>query len=97
MIGFCFYQIEDLLLSPQPTYRSVQKAFLESYAKGKKGNVFTKSKMNYDAHCALIKYFHENLERIESWFNIIVPSAENIRTLKQELDVLNLKKWSEIL
>lgn len=89
--------ITDLLLSPQPTYRSVQKAFLESYAKGKKGNVFTKSKMNYDAHCALIKYFHENLERIESWFNIIVPSAENIRTLKQELDVLNLKKWSEIL
>lgn len=89
--------ITDLLLTPSLKYKVVQEAFLESYAKEKKNNVFTKAKMKYEAHLALTTYFHENIANIESWFNVITPQTETITTLKNELNALNKKNWKEIL
>lgn len=53
--------------------------------------------MNYDAHLALIDYFHENIAKIEEWFNVITPEDANIENLKKDLNTLNLKNWKEIL
>ena len=89
--------ITELLLTPLPEYKAVQKAFLKSYTEEKKTNIFTKTKMEYEAHLALISYFHKNIKAIEDWFNIIAPNAESINTLKQELVVLYQKNWKEIL
>lgn len=89
--------ITDLLLTPQPQYKAIQDAFLESYTEGKKSNVFTKAKMKYEAHLALMSYFHENVMLIEDWFNIIAPQKETIGTLKKELATLAQKNWREIV
>lgn len=89
--------ISDLLLEPKPQYQTVQKAFLNSYKEGKKSNVFTKVRMNYDAHIALTQYFHENIYMIEDWFNVIAPKNNNISDLKQDLKILSQKDWRNIL
>lgn len=89
--------ISDLLLDPKPPYQAVQEAFLNSYKEGKKSNIFTKVKMNYNAHVALTKYFQENMDTIENWFNIITPKNNNISDLKQDLETLSQKDWRNIL
>ncbi|MBR3896898.1 MAG: hypothetical protein IKJ42_07815 [Bacteroidaceae bacterium] len=89
--------VSDLLLNPPSCYKVIQKAFHDSYKEGKKSNVFTKVKMNYDAHLALIDYFHKNIGRIEKWFNIITPEYASIENLKKDLSTLNQKDWKEIL
>lgn len=89
--------ISNLLLDPKTQYQAVQKAFLNSYKEGKKSNIFTKVKMNYDAHIALTRYFHENIDTIENWFNIITPNNNNIADLKQDLETLSQKDWRNIL
>lgn len=89
--------ISELLLKPSERYKVVQTAFFNSYKEGKKNNVFTKVKMNYDAHLALIEYFHENIAKIEKWFNVITPENANIENLKKDLSTLNQKDWKEIL
>ena len=89
--------ISDLLLDPKPQYQVVQEAFLDSYKEGKKSNIFTKVRMNYDAHIALTQYFHENIHMIEDWFNVITPENNNISNLKQDLKILSQKDWRNIL
>ena len=88
---------EDLIFNPSPEYKVVKKAFLASYAAKKKKNQFTKVQMNINADAALLKYFSENLIRIEKWFNVIAPTSGNIRKLKDEIKTLRLKSWKEIL
>lgn len=83
--------ITDLLLSPTKEYQCVKDAFLVSYQEGKKSNVFTKVKMDVHAHQALISYFHQNITRIEGWFNIISPMNYPIGKLKEELNILTSK------
>lgn len=89
--------ISELLLAPVSEYEVVQKAFFDSYKEGKKSNIFTKVNMNYDAHIALMRYFHENRVKIEQWFNVITPENENMEVLKQQLDILSSKDWRNIL
>lgn len=89
--------ITDLLLSPAPQYESIKKSFLDSYKEGKKSNIFTKVKMNLDAHIALCHYFHSHINEIENWFNIISPQNSSIMTLKNELYILRDKNWEEII
>lgn len=77
--------ISDLLLNPDEKYIPIQKAFYESYKEGKKCNVFTKVRMNLDAHIALTEYFHLNIQEICNWFNIISPNNKTIENLKNDL------------
>lgn len=90
--------ITDLLMNPiKEKYYSVQQSFLNSYKEGKKSNTFTKVKMNLEAHNALCQYFHENINEIESWFNVIAPVNRNIATLKNNLFILKNKNWRNII
>lgn len=94
--GFSTF-ISDVLLHPTKEYESVREAFRKSYKEGKKTNIFTKAKIDYDAHRALCKYFSENRETIESWFNIITPEKSDISELKSILFTLKNKDWRNIL
>lgn len=84
--------VTDLLLNPKECYKPVQRAFAESYKEGKKTNIFTKSKINYDAHMALCRYFNENIDIIENrWLNVITPGDKHINELKRMLQSLQSK------
>lgn len=86
--------VTELLLRPRKAYQPVRDAFLSSYKEGKKSNVFTKVKMDYTAHLALCRYFHENIQRVEGWFNIITPDdSSDIRQLRETLNTLQDKPW----
>lgn len=89
--------IDELILNPSHEYIRVQNAFKNSYTADKKKNVFTKVRMDFDADKALMKYFSTNIEKIESWFNIIAPKDKTIHDLKNELAELRSKNWREIL
>lgn len=92
--------IIELLRSPQPRYRAVRDAFIDSYSPlgGRKvDNVFTKKKMEQTAHFALDSYFSANLDRIENWFNVISPSDGTLEDLKRILVTLKNKEWRTIL
>ena len=89
--------IDDLIFNPSPEYICVQEAFKNSYTADKKRNVFTKVKMDLASDAALIKYFTENQNRIEAWFNIITPENKSIIDLKNEITELRSKNWREIL
>jgi len=88
--------ISELLLHPSEEYKKVQKAFARSYTANKKRNVFTKVRMDIEADAALRRYFSDNLDEIESWFNIIAPIEKTIKELKNELGALRSKDWEEI-
>lgn len=88
--------ITQLLINPTSNYSSIKKAFIESYNANKKGNVFTKVKMNYYADKELITYFTKNKEKIESWFNIISPKKKCLNTLQEEIKILSHKDWWSI-
>ena len=83
--------IDDLIFNPSPEYICVQEAFKNSYTADKKRNVFTKVKMDLASDAALIKYFTENQNRIEAWFNIITPENKSIIDLKTLLSDKNTK------
>jgi hypothetical protein len=89
--------IDDLIFKPAPEYVCVQQAFKNSYTADKKRNVFTKVKMDLDADTALLKYFTENLSKVEEWFNVIAPEPKSIENLKNEITELRSKNWREIL
>ncbi|GAB1419094.1 hypothetical protein MASR2M12_18590 [Bacteroidales bacterium] len=89
--------IDDLIFNPSPEYICVQEAFKNSYTADKKRNGFTKVKMDLASDAALIKYFTENQNRIEAWFNIITPESKSIIDLKNEITELRSKNWREIL
>jgi len=62
----------------------------------KKGNVFTKVKMDLEADKALNRYFQDNQKKIEGWFNVISPKKRKLTTLKVELEKLSNKNWWEV-
>lgn len=85
--------VTTLLLKPKTKYRVVRDAFIYSYEEGKKANVFTKTKIDKNAHDALCDYFSENINAIEEWFNVISPEKHEIGSLKQALNILKDKNW----
>lgn len=92
--------IINLLCSPQPEYIAVRKAFIDSYppfGTPSKKNVFTKKKMEQNAHLALDDYFAANIVQIEKWFNVISPDGGTIQDLKNILVTLKNKDWRTIL
>ncbi len=89
--------IDELILNPSDEYTEVQEAFKNSYKADKERNEFTKVKMRFQADAVLRKYFTDNLNRIESWFNIIAPANKSIGELKDELVELRSKNWRDIL
>lgn len=88
--------ITDLLISPNKDYSAIKQAFQKSYSADKKGNVFTKVKMDYSSDVALCNYFTKNISKIENWFNIISPKNKTLLDLKKELSVLSKKNWESI-
>lgn len=88
--------ITDLLIKPKKENKSIKDAFNISYNENKKGNIFTKVKIDYNADIALTNYFKQNEEKIKSWFNVITPKDRNLNELKNELLLLSRKKWWEI-
>lgn len=91
--------IDELILKPKTEYKSVQKAFLNSYdatksAKKRYGkNQFTKVQMNEEADLLLQKYFKENRTKIKGWINIISPKDTDIDALRKQIAKLSAKKW----
>lgn len=79
MVGF----VTNLLLSEDSKYKAIKDAFAESYAPGRKENVFTKVKIKKEADKALRDYFSENLKEIEEkWFSVLQPENKKIGDLK---------------
>jgi hypothetical protein len=89
--------IDKLLLNPIPKFQFLRDTFLSSYKEDKKKNQFTKVQMNIEADRILLKYFKDNLERVESWFNVISPSKKSLIDLNNELEELKNKNWKTIL
>ncbi|MBQ9237729.1 MAG: hypothetical protein IJ191_00210 [Treponema sp.] len=88
--------ITDLLISPDKRYVAIKTAFQKSYSADKKGNVFTKIRIDYDSDRSLCDYFASNMKRIESWFNVISPKNKSLVDLRSELSDLSQKNWEEI-
>jgi hypothetical protein len=88
--------ITDLLIKPSKENEPIKEAFNRSYNKNKKGNVFTKVKIDYNADIALSNYFNKNARKINSWFNIITPKSRDLNELKSELYLLSNKDWGKI-
>lgn len=89
--------IDKLLLKPAPEFQFLRDTFLSSYAEGKKKNQFTKVQMNLEADSILLRYFKDNIEFVEKWFNVISPSKKSLTILRAELDELKNKNWKTIL
>lgn len=89
--------IDKLLLNPIPEFQFLRDTFLLSYTEGKKKNEFTKVQMNIEADRILLKYFKNNINEVEKWFNVISPSRKNLNTLQDELLELKNKNWKTIL
>lgn len=89
--------IELLILNPSKEYLPIKEAFVASYTATKKRNRFTKVQMDKKADVLLQKFFVENEEKIENWFNIISPAGKTITELKIELNELKNKNWKKIL
>jgi hypothetical protein len=88
--------VTELLLEPRPLLRPARDAFLASYAAEKKGNRFTKVRIDYGADQVLQAYFRDNARRIETWFNIIAPPSLSMSTLQAQLSQLRDKNWRSI-
>ncbi|RYU95380.1 hypothetical protein [Emticicia agri] len=88
--------IDELLFKPTEEHKILRETFLSSYAEGKKKNEFTKVQMNIQADGLLLKYFRDNLQMIEGWFNVISPSTKTLTNLQRELEQLKNKNWIDI-
>ena len=88
--------ITDLLINPTPAHDAVRAAFRRSYSANRKGNVFTKVKMDYKSDIVLCSYFSQNLKRIEGWFNVISPKKMTLVEMKRELSKLAGKDWESV-
>ena len=89
--------INKLLLNPILEFQFLRDTFLSSYTEGKKKNQFTKVQMNMEADRILLKYFKDNIETVEKWFNVISPNKKTLTILKEELQELKNKNWKTIL
>ena len=74
--------ITDLLIRPKKENKPIKEAFNKSYNEYKKGNIFTKVKIDYYADIALTNYFRQNAEKIKRWFNVITPKDRDLNELK---------------
>ena len=88
--------ITDLLIKPKKENKAIKEAFNQSYNENKKGNVFTKVRIDYDADIALSNYFMQNEKKILSWFNVITPKNRKLDELRKELLLLSNKNWWEV-
>lgn len=88
--------ITKLLLHPSRLLEPARKAFIASYAKEKTKNQFTKVQMDYQADQVLQRYFRENSQRIEKWFNVIGPARKAVHDLQSELSRLRDKDWQRV-
>ena len=88
--------VSELLLEPTQELLPAREAFLASYGPQAAGNRFTKIKMDARADLVLRDYFTRHAAKIEAWFNIITPKR-SLKTLKNELALLNAKDWKRIL
>jgi len=88
--------ITDLLIKPKKENKPIKEAFKKSYNENKKGNIFTKVKIDYYADMALTNYFKQNEAKIKLWFNVITPKNKDLSELRNELFLLSNKKWWEI-
>ena len=89
--------IDKLLQNPIPEFQFLRDTFLLSYVEGKKKNQFTKTQMNIEADRILLKYFRDNIDEVEKWFNVISPNKKNLKILQDELLELKNKNWRTIL
>lgn len=89
--------IERLLLKPSTELEPARRAFLESYSGSKGNNKFTKIKMDLEADKALRRYFAIHEDEVESWYNVISPSGNDITKLRADLQRLADKDWASIL
>ena len=69
-------------------------AFKYSYTKEsnsikKNPNIFTKSNIDYYADKKLTEYFHNNIEKINKWFNVLNKNNKSINDLVSELKKLS--------
>jgi hypothetical protein len=87
--------INELLLNPTPQLKPAKEAFLASYPAGK-GSRFTKKTMDVEADIVLQKYFQENEQRVDLWFNVISPVDSRLDLLQKELLILHRKNWKQI-
>jgi len=88
--------IEELILKRNKAYPAIHDSFKASYGPDKITNEFTKVQMNYNSHLQLIKYFKDNLKKVDSWFNIISPREGSLKSLNKQLVMLSRKNWSVI-
>ena len=89
--------LNDVILNQVNEYKAINNAFLTSYKSDNKHTQFTKVKMNSESDDQLIEYFKSNKSKIRNWFNIISPQGKSITELRQELKILQNKKWRKIL
>ncbi len=89
--------VQTLIVQPKKKYQTIRSAFIMSYGGTAKTNRFTKVRMELSADLALREYFIDNLPNIERWFNVISPSGATISELRNNLNVLALKSWEDIL
>lgn len=94
--GLCEF-INELILNPRKEYKPVRQAFLSSYSGSKVKNQFTKVQMNLQSDILLQKYFHDNIDKIHNWFNVIGPEHKRLEVLRDELHLLAGKNWGVIL
>jgi hypothetical protein len=45
----------------------------------------------------MLRYFRDNFDKIESWFNIITNNKSSLNELKDEISILENKDWLNIL
>ena len=77
--------IEDVLFSGKKVTSACRKAFYDSYSKEKRGNHFTKSKIDAAANAELMAYFVSMRKSISKWFNVITPKQSGLDALKNQL------------
>ena len=88
--------VRSLILEPEGRYQAVTEAFYRSYDGTRKGNRFTKVRIDFPADVALRDYFATNSSVVEGWFNVISPSGTSIDELKGHLNTLAAKDWEAI-
>lgn len=84
--------IDTLLLNPTKAFLPVSNAFKQSYSQNNKPNRFTKVLMDIAADSLLRKYFSDNLESIQTWFNVISPEKATVDDLLTDLGLLSGRK-----
>jgi len=88
--------VRSLILEEKEEYKEIREAFCSSYVDRKADNQFTKVRMNFKADNLLSDYFRTHIKQIESWFNVISPKGRTLKELKDEINILKDKKWSDL-